>query len=92
MALDSSLCRRASKMAGPAIPRTVENGRNLPWMAPTHLTIVQNSMERILVTPASIELCLIGRKTREHSTHDGNSLNKVNRDGEGRVLISPEKN
>ena len=37
MALDSSFWRRASRMAGPAMPLTVENGRNLPWMAPTHL-------------------------------------------------------
>ena len=37
IALDSSFWRRASRMAGPAMPLTVENGRNLPWMAPTHL-------------------------------------------------------
>ena len=56
------------------------------WHRPTYNQLFQIS---ILVTPASIQLCLVGRKTREHSTHDGNCLN---RDGEVRVELSPEKN
>ena len=34
------------------------------------------------MAPAAIQFCLIGRQTREHSTHDGNCLNRENLDRE----------
>ena len=51
---------------------------------------VQISLRCILVTPAAIQLCLIGRQAREDSTHNGNGL--MNRERrERRVLSSHQK-
>ena len=43
-------------------------------------TFVQISMVQFFLAPAAIQLCLIGRQTREHSTHDGYCLNRKNMD------------
>ena len=45
-------------------------------------TVGKISMVQILMAPAAIQFCLIGRQTREHSTHDGNCLNRENLDRE----------